>query len=98
MQTKNKLSVKQLRASTKNTVKLSAQAKEQIFMQKVIELEDEERKNQLKWQVKLGETLIDDQAKLDILSSRARAVYEYQVSLLSVSSKIHLVLIEPFWF
>ena len=50
-------------------------------MQKVIELEDEERKNQLKWQVKLGETLIDDVAKEEILKSRARAVYEYQVSV-----------------
>jgi hypothetical protein len=81
MQTRNKLSVKDLRASSKKSTKISAQAKEQIFLQRVNELEDEERKNQLKWQVKLGETLIDEKAKNDILRSRAQAVYEYQLSI-----------------
>ena len=50
-------------------------------MQKVTELEDEERRKQLKWQVKLGETSIEDKAKGDILESRAKAVYEYQVQI-----------------
>lgn len=54
-------------------------SKEAIFLKKVTELEDEERRNQLKWQVKLGESLIDDQSRDEILMSRAQAVYEYKV-------------------
>ena len=50
-------------------------------MQKVTELEDEERRNQLKWQVKLGETSIENRAREEILESRAKAVYEYQLSV-----------------
>lgn len=48
-------------------------------MQKVNDLEDEERKNQLKWQVKLGESPVDPEIKEDILVSRAKAEYEYKV-------------------
>jgi hypothetical protein len=48
-------------------------------LQKVNDLEDEERRNQLKWQVKLGETRIDEQSRQDILASRAQAVYDYKV-------------------
>jgi hypothetical protein len=44
-------------------------------------LEDEERKNQLKWQVKLGEVTIDNEAREDILKSRAQAEYEYRLSI-----------------
>jgi hypothetical protein len=50
-----------------------------MFLQRVLELEDEERRNQLKWQVKLGETTIDAQSKQDILMSRAQAEYRYKV-------------------
>lgn len=53
-------------------------------MKKVTELEDEERRNQLKWQVKLGESLIDDQARQEILTSRAQAVYDYKVDSISI--------------
>ena len=53
--------------------------KETLFLQKVIELEDEERRNQLKWQVKLGESLVDEETRQDILTSRAQAEYEYKV-------------------
>ena len=81
IQKKGKLSVKDLKSSAKTSIKISAQAKEQIFLQKVTELEDEERRNQLKWQVKLGETSIDDEAREDILKSRARAEYEYKLSM-----------------
>jgi hypothetical protein len=42
-------------------------------------LEDEERKNQLKWQVKLGENSIEYQAKQDILLSRTQAEHRYKV-------------------
>ena len=49
-------------------------------MQKVLELEDEERRNQLKWQVKLGETSIDYQSRQEIQMSRAQAEYQYKVS------------------
>ena len=52
-------------------------------MKKVNELEDEERRNQLKWQVKLGESIIDEQTRQEILSSRAQAVYEYKVLISS---------------
>ena len=47
----------------------------------MIELEDEERRNQLKWQVKLGENLVDDATKEDILKSRAKAEFEYKLSI-----------------
>ena len=43
------------------------------------DLEDEERKNQLKWQVKLGESPVDSETREDILVSRAKAEYEYKV-------------------
>lgn len=80
-QTKGKLSLKDLKAISKNSpLKISAQAKEQIFLQKVTELEDEERRNQLKWQVNLGENSIDDRVRKEILQSRANAVYEYQLA------------------
>ena len=80
-QSKGRLTMKELKTSTKsnNTIKISAQIKEAIFLKKVTELEDEERRNQLKWQVKLGESLIDVQARQDILASRAQAVYDYKV-------------------
>ncbi len=45
------------------------------------ELQDEERRNQLKWQVKLGESLVSEETKQDILKSRAMAEYEYKVKL-----------------
>ena len=61
-------------------MKISAQVKEALFIQKVTELEDEERRNQLKWQVKLGETLVDEETRQDILRSRANAEYEYKVN------------------
>ncbi len=47
----------------------------------MLDLEDEERKNQLKWQVKLGENTIDAETKEDILKSRAQAEYEYKLSI-----------------
>ncbi|CAF0716214.1 unnamed protein product [Brachionus calyciflorus] len=81
IQTKGKLSLKDLKSSAKNSSKISAQAKEALFLQKVNELEDEERKNQLKWQVKLGESPVDPETREDILLSRARAYYEYQLSI-----------------
>lgn len=80
IQTKGKLSLKELKSSAKNSSKISAQAKEAIFLQRVNELEDEERKNQLKWQVKLGESPVDPETREDILASRAKAEYEYKVS------------------
>lgn len=80
-QSKGRLTMKELKTSAKsnNRIKISAQIKEAIFLKKVTELEDEERRNQLKWQVKLGESLIDEQARQDILASRAQAVYDYKV-------------------
>ena len=56
-------------------------------MKKVNELEDEERRNQLKWQVKLGESIIDEQTRQEILASRAQAVYEYKVLIISSFNK-----------
>lgn len=52
-----------------------------MFIQKVTELEDEERRNQLKWQVKLGESLVNSETKKDILQSRAKAEYEYKLAI-----------------
>ena len=82
IQRKNKLSTKELRTSTKSPLaQVSAQVKEALFTQKVAELEDEERRNQLKWQVKLGESLVDAETRRDILQSRAKAEYEYKLSV-----------------
>lgn len=81
MQKKNKLSMKELRSSAKTSVTISAQVKEALFIQKVTELEDEERRNQLKWQVKLGESLVDTETRKDILQSRSKAEYEYKLSV-----------------
>lgn len=81
-QTKGKLSLKELKSSAKNSSKISAQAKEAIFLQRVNELQEEERKNQLKWQVKLGESPVDPEIREDILISRAKAEYEYKVKFL----------------
>ena len=80
IQKKDKLSTKDLRSSKKSSIKISAQVKEALFIQKVTELEDEERRNQLKWQVKLGESLVDNATRKDILQSRAKAEYEYKLS------------------
>ena len=44
------------------------------------DLENEERKNQLKWQVKLGEELIDAQTRDDILIARSKAEHAYHVT------------------
>lgn len=81
IQKKHKLSTKDLRSSTKSSITISAQVKEALFIQKVTELEDEERRNQLKWQVKLGESLVDSETKKDILQSRAKAEYEYKLAI-----------------
>lgn len=81
-QTKGKLSLRELKSSAKNSSKMSAQAKEAIFLQRVNELEEEERKNQLKWQVKLGESPVDPEIREDILASRAKAEYEYKVKII----------------
>jgi hypothetical protein len=54
--------------------------KEKLFLQKVLALEDEERKNQLKWQVKLGENSIDYHAKQDIILCRTQAEQRYKVN------------------
>lgn len=86
IQKKDKISMKEIKSSQKNsssasTIKISAQVKEALFIQKVTELEDEERRNQLKWQVKLGENLVDEETKQDILRSRANAEYEYKLSI-----------------
>ena len=82
IQTRGKLSLKDLKSSSKNaSAKLTAQAKEAFFTQRVLELEDEERRNQLKWQVKLGENMIDAETREDILRSRAQAEYEYRLSI-----------------
>lgn len=81
MQKKNKLSTKDLRSSAKASAEVSAQVKEALFIQKVTELEDEERRNQLKWQVKLGESLIDQETINDILNSRAKAEQTYKLSV-----------------
>jgi hypothetical protein len=80
-QTKGKLRLKDLRAEAKLSQTVSKQQKETLFLQKVVELEDEERRNQLKWQVKLGETSIDPQSKEEILISRAQAEYQYKLAL-----------------
>lgn len=53
--------------------------KENLFLKRVTDLENEERKNQLKWQVKLGEELIDAQTREDILSARSKAEHAYHV-------------------
>ena len=79
LQKKGKLSLKEIKSS-KKSIKISAQLKETLFLQSVNELEDEERRNQLKWQVKLGESPIDEFTKEDILRSRAQAEYDYRVS------------------
>ncbi len=81
LQKKNKLSMKELRSSAKTSTAISAQVKEALFVQKVTELEDEERRNQLKWQVKLGESLVNMNTRKDIIHSRAKADYEYRVSV-----------------
>jgi hypothetical protein len=80
IQTRGRMSLKDVKSASK-VMKLSAQAKEQLFLQKVNDLENEERKNQLKWQIKLGENLIDDETREDILRSRAQAEYEYKLSI-----------------
>jgi hypothetical protein len=80
-QTKGKLRLKDLKAAASSSQTASKQQKETLFLQKVLELEDEERRNQLKWQVKLGETSIDHQSKQEILMSRAQAEYQYKVVL-----------------
>lgn len=68
--------------------------KEALFLQKVTELEDEERRNQLKWQVKLGETTVDPEVREDILQSRTKAEYEYKVTqtliIQTIQTIIHL--------
>lgn len=85
IQTKGKVSLKEIKSATSSaksaSVKLTAQAKETLFIKKVLDLEDEERKNQLKWQVKLGEDPIDEATRQDILNSRAQADYEYRLSI-----------------
>lgn len=80
LQKKGKLSLKEIKSSSKKSIKISAQLKETLFLQSVNELEDEERRNQLKWQVKLGESPIDSFTKEDILRSRAQAEYDYRVN------------------
>ena len=80
-QTKGKLRLKDLKAEAKLSQTVSKQQKETLFLQKVLELEDEERRNQLKWQVKLGETSIDPQSREEILISRTQAEYQYRLSL-----------------
>jgi len=77
LQKQHKLSRKEVRGAS---VAISAQVKEALFVQKVTELEDEERRNQLKWQVKLGESLVDADTRRDILQSRAKAEYEYRLA------------------
>lgn len=83
IQKKDKISMKEIRSSQRSpsSMKISAQVKEALFIQKVTELEDEERRNQLKWQVKLGESLVDEETRQDILRSRANAEYEYKLSV-----------------
>ena len=80
-QTKGKLRLKDLRAEASLSHTVTKQQKETLFLQKVLELEDEERRNQLKWQVKLGETSIDPQSKQEILMSRAQAEHQYKLSI-----------------
>ena len=53
--------------------------KENLFLKRVNDLENEERKNQLKWQVKLGEELIDAQTREEILIARSKAEHAYHV-------------------
>jgi hypothetical protein len=76
-QTKNKLSLKEMKSSVQKS-RVTAQEKEKNFLQKVKELEDEERKNKLKWQVKLGESMIDEKISEEILTYRNKAMDEYK--------------------
>lgn len=79
-QKKGKLSLKEMKSNSQ-AFQVTKQFKETAFLKNVLELEDEERRNQLKWQVKIGDTSIDNQTRADILASRSKAEYEYRLSI-----------------
>jgi hypothetical protein len=67
---------------------MNAQAKEAMFLKRINELEEEQRRIQLKGEVRIGEQLVDEAAKLEILASRAKATRSYHVRIFFLPFRI----------
>jgi hypothetical protein len=65
-----------------NKFEMNAQMKEAIFLKRINQLEEEQRRIQLKGEVRLGEQLVDEATKMDILTSRSKATRYYYVRVL----------------
>lgn len=84
MQEPGKVKVNEMRQNLlakKSSKDSSRQMKEAVFESAVRQSVYEERQNQLRWQVKLGEDPLSGQARYKILEDRAAALSHYQLQV-----------------
>ncbi|UJR28234.1 hypothetical protein I4U23_009484 [Adineta vaga] len=85
LQKKGKVALKDLRRfnelSLENQLGLTRQRKETIFLQDVNRIEDEEQRNKIRWQTKLGFDALSSTERENILNSRQISWDEYSIRI-----------------